>query len=150
MNRASLAATTPCPICGFSMGEPLVRLEVSDLCFVSDHRFPGRCVVTLRHHATELFDLDPELRRAYADDVSEAARAIQGTVKAFKMNYEILGNAEPHLHCHLIPRQLDEPKPKAPAWLHPELQGDLALDTAEPIKRRIRVLLLDAPTLAQR
>ena len=26
------------------MGEPLARLSASDLCFVSDQRFPGRCV----------------------------------------------------------------------------------------------------------
>ena len=61
------------------------------------------------------------------------------------MNYEILGNADPHVHCHLIPRQLDEPKPKAPAWLHPETQAALAAGIAEEVKRRIVTLLRQAP-----
>lgn len=134
-----------CGTCGFKLGEPLATLSVSELCFVSDHRFPGRCVVTLHRHATELFDLSPALRSAFADDVSAAARAIKLAVNAFKMNYEILGNSDPHLHCHLIPRQLDEPKPKLPAWLHPEGQTAMAADEAVEIKRRIVTLLRESP-----
>ena len=128
---------TVCGICGFRLGEPIAKLEVSDLGFVSDARFPGRCLVMLHQHATELFDLSPAIRHAFADDVSVAARAIKQSTNAFKMNYEILGNAEPHLHCHLIPRQLDEPKPKVPAWLHPEAQNELAAAQAHEIKQRI-------------
>jgi diadenosine tetraphosphate (Ap4A) HIT family hydrolase len=139
----------PCPTCGFALGEPLARLAVSDLCFVSDRRFPGRCVVTLHQHATELFDLAPELRHAFADDVSAAAKAIKLAVNAFKMNYEILGNASPHVHCHLIPRQLDEPKPNVPAWLHPEAQSDLAADVSHAIKQRIVAELRGSPSLTQ-
>ena len=127
----------PCTTCGFRMGEPLARLSASDLCFVSDRRFPGRCVVVLHRHATELFELTPEQRHAFVDDVSTAARAIQATVGAFKMNYEVLGNVDPHLHCHLIPRQRGEPKPKAPAWLHPDPQEEMERAAAEAIKRRI-------------
>lgn len=139
------ASAVACGTCGFKLGEPLATLGVSDLCFVSDSRFPGRCVVTLHQHATELFDLSPELRNAFADDVSAAARAIKMAVDAFKMNYEILGNADPHVHCHLIPRQLDEPKPKMPAWLHPEAQAALAGSEAEEVKRRILALLGESP-----
>ncbi len=143
----SLAAA-PCATCGFKLGEPLATLTVSDLCFVSDHRFPGRCVVTLHQHATELFDLSAALRSAFANDVSAAARAIKLAVNAFKMNYEILGNADPHLHCHLIPRQLDEPAPKLPAWLHPEAQAELAAGRADEIKRSIVALLREGSASA--
>ena len=86
----------PCEVCGFASGEWIATLAVSDLCFVSDHRFPGRCVITLHPHATELFELGPEILSAYADDVSRAAKAIKLATDAFKMNYEILGNADPH------------------------------------------------------
>lgn len=145
MLQRESAAAGGCDSCGFKLGEPIAKLEVSDLCFVSDHRFPGRCVVTLHQHATELFDLSPAVRRAFADDVSTAARAIKLAVNAFKMNYEILGNADPHVHCHLIPRQMDEPKPKAPAWLHPEVQAELAAEKAKEIKHRIVTLLRKVP-----
>ena len=112
---------------------------------MSDNRFPGRCVVTLHEHATELFDLSPAVRHAFADDVSTAARAIKSAVNAFKMNYEILGNADPHVHCHLIPRQLNEPGPKVPAWLHPDPQKALEADRAEEIRQRIVTQLREAP-----
>ena len=134
-----------CDTCGFKLGEPIAKLEVSNLCFVSDHRFPCRCVVILHQHATELSDLSLSVRHAFADDVSTAARAIKLAVNAFKMNYEILGNADPHVHCHLIPRQLDEPRPKVPAWLHPEAQAALAAGKAEEIKQRIVMLLRQPP-----
>ena len=145
MTQPPSETAAACDTCGFILGEPIAKLEVSDLCFVSDHRFPGRCVVVLHQHATELFDLSPSVRHAFADDVSTAALAIMLAVNAFKMNYEILGNADPHVHCHLIPRQSDEPKPKAPAWLHPEAQATLAAGKAEEIKQRIVTMLRQAP-----
>lgn len=130
-----------CAVCGFSLGEPIASLEASELCFVSDRRFPGRCVLTLREHATELFEASVTARQGFTEDMSRAARAIKLAVGAFKMNYEILGNADPHVHCHLIPRQLDEPSPRVPAWLHPQLQADLDEASARRIKDRIRELL---------
>lgn len=138
MNSPGFAA---CPTCGFRLGEPIASLDVSDLCFISDHRFPGRCVLTLHEHATELFEASTSARRSFAEDMSRAARAIKLAVNAFKMNYEILGNSDPHIHCHLIPRQRDEPNPRAPAWLHPLAQTDLDAESAQRVKARIRELL---------
>ena len=34
---------------------------------------------------------------------------------AFRINYEILGNLEPALHAHIIPRYLNEPEDGAKA-----------------------------------
>lgn len=141
----TLRSATACGTCGFQLGEPIASLAVSDLCFVSDHRFPGRCVVTLRQHATELFDLNQVTRHEFIDDVSAAARAIALAVNAVKINYEILGNADPHVHCHLIPRRKDEPMLRAPAWLHPEVQQELAAQVATDIRQRIVKLLDRAP-----
>lgn len=134
-----------CITCGFTFGESLAMLDVSELCFVSDRRFPGRCVVTLRQHATELYDLSRETRSAFVDDMSRAAHAIMLAVGGFKMNYEILGNASPHVHCHLIPRRQDEPGLKLPAWLHPQAQEELADDAAKEIKQSILTRLRKLP-----
>ncbi len=30
------------------------------------------------------------------------------------MNYQILGNAVPHLHCHIVPRYFGDPAPGRP------------------------------------
>jgi diadenosine tetraphosphate (Ap4A) HIT family hydrolase len=39
---------------------------------------------------------------------------------ARRINYEILGNVEPALHVHVIPRRADEPETTRtrPVWLH--------------------------------
>jgi len=136
-----MAMAWACAACGFSLGEPIASLEASELCFVSDRRFPGRCVLTLREHATELFEASAPARQAFTEDMSRSARAIKLAVGAFKMNYEILGNADPHVHCHLIPRQRDEPNPRVPAWLHPQPQAELDEASACRIEDRIRELL---------
>ena len=31
-----------------------------------------------------------------------------------KLNYDVLGNASPHLHTHLVPRYADDPRPGWP------------------------------------
>lgn len=39
--------------------------------------------------------------------------------KAFKpdkLNYELLGNGDAHMHWHLFPRRLTEPNPRHPVW----------------------------------
>ena len=45
----------------------------------------------------------------------------EAAFKAFqpkKMNYELLGNADNHLHWHLFPRYETDPEPKnMPIWL---------------------------------
>jgi diadenosine tetraphosphate (Ap4A) HIT family hydrolase len=50
-------------------------------------------------------------------DVQRAGNAIQKAVGAVRMNYAILGNAVPHVHCHIIPRfGENDPGPKTTPW----------------------------------
>jgi diadenosine tetraphosphate (Ap4A) HIT family hydrolase len=46
--------------------------------------------------------------------------AVLQATGALRMNYEILGNSEPELHCHLFPRYASEPddKRRMPAWFY--------------------------------
>ena len=57
------------------------------------------------HDYTELFQLDMEERLLFLKEMSIVAEA---TSKAFgpeKMNYELLGMGDAHLHWHLYPRR---------------------------------------------
>jgi diadenosine tetraphosphate (Ap4A) HIT family hydrolase len=39
---------------------------------------------------------------------------------ADRVNYAILGNTEPHVHFHLVPRKRSgDPVPSRPPWEHP-------------------------------
>lgn len=46
--------------------------------------------------------------------------AVLQATGALRMNYEILGNSEPELHCHIFPRYTSEPddKRKMPVWFY--------------------------------
>jgi diadenosine tetraphosphate (Ap4A) HIT family hydrolase len=48
------------------------------------------------------------------------------------MNLQILGNAIPHLHCHLVPRYYGDPAPSRP--IDPET-GELHLSLNESQQR---------------
>lgn len=52
----------------------------------------------------DLNALDPPARRAYLDDMVTLGDALLLATGAGRINYEILGNLEPALHAHVIPR----------------------------------------------
>lgn len=82
----------------------IAQLAVSTAALFPDQSFRGRCLLTLREHHTELFQLTPAMRTAFLEDVSRVAEAISRALKPCKINYELLGNAVPHMHWHIIPR----------------------------------------------
>jgi diadenosine tetraphosphate (Ap4A) HIT family hydrolase len=96
--------------------------------------YRGYCLVVSRQHATELADLEPNVRQGYLDEMCAVARAIGEVFKPQKLNYELLGNQVPHLHWHVFPRYPDDPDIRRPAWfaidgaeqdpeLHKQLSG---------------------------
>ena len=110
-------ATVQCVTCGMSLWTPIAQLHETTVGLYDDARFPGRCLVMLNQHHDDLDEVDPDLAaRAFAD-VRAVRRAIKKVTGAPRMNYAVLGNAEPHVHWHLIPRQPErEPKPHKSPW----------------------------------
>jgi diadenosine tetraphosphate (Ap4A) HIT family hydrolase len=52
---------------------------------------------------------------------AQTLKVIKKAINGDRMNYAILGNTEPHLHFHLIPRKIDnEPIPNRSPWNHPD------------------------------
>jgi diadenosine tetraphosphate (Ap4A) HIT family hydrolase len=69
------------------------------------------CHVTSKHHGPELFDLTEEELNGLMKDVQIYAQALKQVSHAVKINYEIHGNTQPHLHVHLYPRFVNDPFP---------------------------------------
>jgi diadenosine tetraphosphate (Ap4A) HIT family hydrolase len=65
-------------------------------------------------HVVEPFDLDAAEAAAYGAEVMRVARALWTVFEPVKLNYDVLGNAAPHLHVHLVPRYADDPRPGWP------------------------------------
>ncbi len=95
-------------------------LRVSQLWLSRNQSVPGYCILVYRRHAREPYDLPPPERSAFFEDMTDAGRALERAFGAVKMNFELLGNAVPHLHCHLKPRTYGDPAPGKP--IHPDRQ----------------------------
>jgi diadenosine tetraphosphate (Ap4A) HIT family hydrolase len=102
-------------------------------CYVilGDQQFyRGYCVLFAKLHATELYLMPADTARLLSDEMRLVAESIAAVVKPWKMNYECLGNSEPHVHWHLLPRNESEPAElrRGPIWLRPESERKVTLD----------------------
>ncbi|TFY89122.1 HIT domain-containing protein [Pseudomonas kairouanensis] len=81
---------------------------------------PGYCLLLPDPVVASLNDLDAEARAVYLQDMARIGDAVLQATDALRMNYEILGNSEPELHCHIFPRYANEPddKRRMPAWFY--------------------------------
>ena len=66
--------------------------------------FPGRCIVSLDTHETELFNLDDKTRHDFTESVSRVAKAVYTAAEADNINYAIYGDTVSHLHVHIVPK----------------------------------------------
>ncbi len=94
----------------------IADLAVSTAFLYRDQAFRGRCLVTLREHYTELFQLTPAMRTALMEDVTRVAEALFRALTPVKINYDLLGNLVPHIHWHVIPRFREEGAFPKPIW----------------------------------
>src|SRR2546425_11902165 len=81
-----------------------------------DQAFEGYTFLTLKWHEEELYRLANKDRKQFLEDMSLMASALSRAFKPDMMNYELVGNAMPHLHWHLIPRYTSDPMCGRPIW----------------------------------
>lgn len=92
---------------------------------IGDHQhFKGYTLFLCKEHKTELFDLDSDFKIKYLEEMSLVAEAVSKAFGAEKMNYELLGNGDTHLHWHLFPRREGDignygNGGKGPVWWYP-------------------------------
>lgn len=106
----------PCRVCGFELHRPLAALQVSDVGLCDDGRYPGRVIVTARRHWAHLDEVEPVELAALMTDAQRAARALRSLPGVTRANVAIMGNREPHLHVHVIPRRATDAHPDRAPW----------------------------------
>jgi diadenosine tetraphosphate (Ap4A) HIT family hydrolase len=81
---------------------------------------PGYCLVLPDPVVDQLNDLTGNTRRQFLEDMARLGDAVLIVTACERVNYEILGNIEPALHAHVIPRYSWEPDEsrRRPVWLH--------------------------------
>jgi diadenosine tetraphosphate (Ap4A) HIT family hydrolase len=71
--------------------------------------YRGYCVILAKTHATELYQLPLAEAHGLFDEQVAVGKAIASALSPRKLNYECLGNAEPHVHWHVFPRYENDP-----------------------------------------
>jgi diadenosine tetraphosphate (Ap4A) HIT family hydrolase len=89
------------------ISEVVAELEVSKLLLTKDQTYRGRCILALKDHKTEVFQLESEELQAWARDLARSAKAIYQAFSPGKINYGVYGDTYPHFHVHLVPKQKD-------------------------------------------
>jgi diadenosine tetraphosphate (Ap4A) HIT family hydrolase/SAM-dependent methyltransferase len=81
---------------------------------------PGWCILLADPVVPGLNELDDARRAEFLRDMTRLGDALLQVTSAERINYEILGNSEPELHAHVIPRYATEPpeRRRLPAWFY--------------------------------
>ena len=88
---------------------------------IGDVQFlPGYCLLLGDPVVPSLNDLSCQARAQFLEDMVRIGDAILKSTDSFRINYEILGNSEPELHAHILPRYASEPEERRlmPAWFY--------------------------------
>jgi len=110
-----------CEACGFKLWNPIIELDHTFVSLYDDGRFPGRCLVSLQLHMEDFDEMGSPGRALFMDEVARVGAAIKKVTGAPRINYAILGNAVPHIHAHVFPRQFErDPVPNSAPWSHPK------------------------------
>lgn len=114
---------------------------------IGDHQhFAGYTLFLYKHHGetTELFHLPMPEREKFMREMTLVAEAVSRAFHAEKMNYELLGMGDNHLHWHLFPRRDGDignygNRGKGPVWWYPKekMYADDNWPTEDQLSRMI-------------
>lgn len=82
--------------------------------------FKGYTLLLSKFHVNELHKLKKKDRTQFLEDMALVAEAVYKAFKPKKLNYELLGNTDSHLHWHIFPRYKDDQNPDTTTWVIPE------------------------------
>ena len=97
--------------------------------------YAGWCILLLKTHEEHLDRLPVARQERLAGDLARVATAVREVFRPKRLNYECLGNVQPHVHWHVIPRHADDPQPDAAVWVRPAVEREAGIPDAERDER---------------
>lgn len=100
--------------------------------------FNGYTLFLSKEHVVELhMHSNPD---AYLKEMRQVGEAVFKAFNPIKLNYEILGNSDPHLHTHIFPRYKSDLYPNKPIWIVDKKIRDSVKPTPDELAKKIKVL----------
>lgn len=123
---------------------------------IGDHQhFKGYTLFLYKQHKTELFQLDMKERSLFLTEMSVVAEAVSRAFGAQKINYELLGMGDSHMHWHLFPRAFGDlgeygVNGNGPVWWYPKdkFYDDSVRPDADELSRMKSALLTELNKLS--
>lgn len=100
------------------------ELDTGYVVIGDNQHFKGYTLFLCKEHKSELFQLSVKTKLRFLEEMSLVTEAVSKAFKAEKMNCELLGNGDSHLHWHLFPRVTGDlnghgSNGKGPVWWYP-------------------------------
>jgi diadenosine tetraphosphate (Ap4A) HIT family hydrolase len=108
----------------------VMELETGYVVMGDHQHFKGYTLFLCKEHVIELHHLKEEYKLKYLKEMSLVAEAVYHVFKPEKLNYELLGNGDTHLHWHLFPRVTGDTPTIGPVWRLPT--EEMYSDTNRP------------------
>jgi len=100
------------------------ELETGYVVIGNGQYFKGYTLFLAKEHVTELHQMEYETKIKFLEEMSIVQEAVAKAFQAEKMNIELLGNGDAHVHWHLFPRKAGDMKGyghngRGPVWWVP-------------------------------
>ncbi len=110
---------------------------------IGDHQhFKGYTLFLCKKHENELFNLDGSFKIKFLNEMTIVAEAVHNAFESDKINIELLGNGDSHLHWHIFPRKNGDlgsygNNGKGPVWWYPKdlMYNEIARPSSSELKK---------------
>jgi diadenosine tetraphosphate (Ap4A) HIT family hydrolase len=117
----------------------VIELETGYVVMGDHQHFKGYTLFLCKQHVTELHQLPQEFKMKHLEEMSIVAEAVYNVFKPEKMNYELLGNGDTHVHWHLFPRVTGDTPQKGPVWWLP--REEMWDDSKRPKDKELKIMI---------
>jgi diadenosine tetraphosphate (Ap4A) HIT family hydrolase len=98
----------------------VVELTTSYVVLGDYQFYKGYTLLLSKTHTDELHKLPATEKKLFLFEMSIVAEAVNNIFKPKKLNYELLGNKDSHMHWHIYPRHENDPDKNRAIWAYPK------------------------------
>lgn len=116
----------------------VAELDTGYIVIADYQYFKGYTIFLCKQDVRELHELNNEFKIKFLEEMSIVSEAVYHSFEPIKLNIELLGNIDSHVHWHIVPRYGTDPFPHGPAWLTDDKL--LRSEEAKPSKDQLEIL----------